>query len=329
MSIAFAIVAKPRIFISSTFFDLRQVREELERFIREMGYEPVRHETGAIPYYKEEPLESSAYREVELCDIIINIVGGRFGTASGDGSGNSITQRELATALERGIQVFIFVEQAVRAELDTYRLNKTTKGVKFSSVDDIRIFDFLDGLYQLKQNNPITPFQTAKDIVEFLRTQWAGLFQRFLREPTRVAEFRALDEMKSITNTLQQFVDFLTKASQNNEEAIKSLLLVNHPAFRRLAKLTGTQYRIFFENLDELNKWLEARNFEPQSPDQYDGDSIHEWWHPKTQYVLKITHNIFDENGRLLNFGSSWEDNWISTRKVEPPPADEPDDLPF
>jgi Domain of unknown function (DUF4062) len=326
-------VAKPRVFISSTFFDLRQVREELERFVREMGYEPVRHETGAIPYYKEEPLESSAYREVELCDIIVNIVGGRFGTASGDGSGNSITQRELATALERGVQVFIFVEQAVRAELDTCRLNKTTKGINYSSVDDIRILDFLDTLYQLKQNNPITSFQTAKDIVEFLRAQWAGLFQRFLREPTRIAEFRALEEMKSITATLQQTVDFLTKANQSNEEAVKNILLVNHPVFRRLAKLTGTNYRVFFENLDELNKWLKVRGYEPQETDHYDDDSLHEWWNERTKAVLKITRDIFDVDGRLLNFGGSWDDDWVSTRRVKSPPDENPDkhpdDIPF
>ena len=41
-------MAKPRIFISSTFYDLRQVREDLERTIRELGYEPVRNETGSI-----------------------------------------------------------------------------------------------------------------------------------------------------------------------------------------------------------------------------------------------------------------------------------------
>jgi len=322
-------VAKPRIFISSTFFDLRQVREELERFVRELGYEPVRHETGAIPYYKEGPLESSAYREVELCDIIINIVGGRFGTASGDGSGNSITQNELATALERGVQVFIFVEQSVRADLDTYRLNKTTQGLKYSSVDDVRVLEFLDGLYQLKQNNPITPFQTAKDIVEFLRAQWAGLFQRFLREPTRLAEFRALDEMKSITVTLQQFVDFFTKASQSNEEAIKSILLVNHPAFRRFGKLTRTPYRVFFETLDELNAWLKVRGFEPQEQTRFDEDSVYEWWNDRDRLVLKITHDIFDENGRLQNFGSSWDDDWIVKRKQEEPSTDEPDDIPF
>jgi hypothetical protein len=40
-------------------------REELERFIISMGYEPVRHETGAVPYAKTQALDESAYTEVE------------------------------------------------------------------------------------------------------------------------------------------------------------------------------------------------------------------------------------------------------------------------
>ena len=50
------LMAKPRVFISSTFYDLRQIREDLDRFILDMGYEPVRYETGAIPYSKTESL---------------------------------------------------------------------------------------------------------------------------------------------------------------------------------------------------------------------------------------------------------------------------------
>ena len=68
-------MARPRIFISSTFYDLRQVRSDIERSIRELGYEPVRHETGAVPYSKDEPLESGAYREIELSDVIVFITG--------------------------------------------------------------------------------------------------------------------------------------------------------------------------------------------------------------------------------------------------------------
>lgn len=35
-------MAKPRIFISSTFYDLRQVRSDLDQFIEALGYEPIR-----------------------------------------------------------------------------------------------------------------------------------------------------------------------------------------------------------------------------------------------------------------------------------------------
>lgn len=75
-------MARPRVFISSTFYDLRQIRDDLERFVRDLGYEPVRHETGAIPYGHESPPEEYAYREVETCDIVVAVIGGRFGSAS-------------------------------------------------------------------------------------------------------------------------------------------------------------------------------------------------------------------------------------------------------
>ena len=47
-------MAKPRVFISSTFYDLRQIRIELDKFLESMGYEPVRNEEGDIPYGKED-----------------------------------------------------------------------------------------------------------------------------------------------------------------------------------------------------------------------------------------------------------------------------------
>lgn len=34
-------MAKPRVFISSTFYDLKQVRSSLETFVRDLGFDPV------------------------------------------------------------------------------------------------------------------------------------------------------------------------------------------------------------------------------------------------------------------------------------------------
>jgi hypothetical protein len=117
-------MARPRVFISSTFYDLRQVREDLERMIRELGYESVRHEVGAVPYGKEDRPEEYAYREIELCDIVVSIIGGRFGTQSDQEPHYSISQNELRRALERGIQVFIFIEKNVLGEYSTYLLEQ-------------------------------------------------------------------------------------------------------------------------------------------------------------------------------------------------------------
>ena len=236
-------MAQPRIFISSTFYDLRQVRDDLERSILELGYEPVRHESGSVPYTKDERLEAAAYREVEQCDIIVAVVGGRFGTESQEEPGYSISNVELRRALERGIQVFVFVDKNVLGEHSTYKLNKDNKTIKYSAVNDARVFEFLDELYALPRNNHIASFEVASDITAYLKAQFAGLFQRFLQEQKRLPEMRVLDEMNSVAKTLKDVVGFLTE-ERKTDEAVKNILVANHPAFRRLATLTKTPYRV-------------------------------------------------------------------------------------
>ena len=305
-------MARPRVFISSTFYDLRHVREDLERFVKDLGYDPIRNETGSIPYGKDKAPEAYAYQEVELCDIIVTVIGGRFGTESQEG-GYSITQNELRRALEKNVQVFIFVEQGVHSEYSTYKLNKANKGVKYQYVDDVRVYDFLEKLYKLPSNNPIAAFQTSADIIEYLRAQWAGLFQRFLRDQNRVAEVKVIDEVKAVAGTLQQLVEFLTKERRNKDDAIQSILFTNHPAFRRFAAVTDTHYRVFFSDLTELNAWLKARNWKPvESDDAYDADSVLEWYSDKGDEYIKLTERIFDKAGKLKTYTEeTWKDEWI------------------
>ncbi|MDQ7778620.1 MAG: DUF4062 domain-containing protein, partial [Planctomycetota bacterium] len=141
-------MARPRVFISSTFYDLKQVRADVERFISSLGYEAIRHEAGAIPYAKQAPIEEATYREVGLCDIIVCIVGGRYGTGSATREG-SITQNELRRALERGVQVYVFIENSVYAEYRTYELNKDGTNTRYACVDNPAIFRFLDEVLSL------------------------------------------------------------------------------------------------------------------------------------------------------------------------------------
>ncbi len=318
-------MAKPRVFVSSTFYDLRQVREDLNRFISGMGYEAVLHEAGDIAYGKDSPPEGYLNREIEMCDILVCVIGGRYGTESQERPGLSITQQELSAAIRNQIQVFIFIEQAVNSEYNTYLANKGTAGIKYSFVDDVRVYEFIDSVSNLPKKNPIAPFQTASDIVEYLRNQWAGLFQRFLQDQKRLEEISALEEMKSMTGTLEHLVRFLTEERKDKDDAIQQILLANHPVFHQFQQLTKTGYRVFFTDEEELNRWLRARKWTPLPRDSYDEGSYREWSEEGSSRYIKLTEPIFDENGRLKVYtGDSWEDSWIQVigSEIE-------DELPF
>ena len=322
-------MAKPRVFISSTFYDLLYVREDLERFITGLGYEPIRHEAGQIPYGKDAPLEESAYREVALCDIIVCVIGGRYGTESRTREG-SITQNELEQALKKGVQVYVFVEQNVYSEYSTFQLNKDNTTTKYRFVDNIAIYQFLEKILALPQNNPVTPFGTSADICAYLQVQWAGLFQRFLQEEQRISELKVLDEMKSVATTLNELVKFLTTERRNKDDAIKSIIVANHPAFQAFAKLTGTTYRVFFTNTKELAEWLQARSYEPIDKAKYDQGSVYEWVNSKAKKYLKLTKEIFAGDGRLLPMTSDeWKDEFLQKADYTPPAPKPEDDLPF
>lgn len=51
-------MAVPRVFLSSTFFDLKQVRNNIGDFIKGLGYEPVMHEKSSVAYTYTTPLEN-------------------------------------------------------------------------------------------------------------------------------------------------------------------------------------------------------------------------------------------------------------------------------
>ena len=318
-------MAKPRVFVSSTFYDLRQVREDLDQFISGLGYEAVLHETGGIPYGKDSPPEGYLNREIEMCDILICVIGGRYGTESQEQPGSSITQQELNAAIENQVQVFIFVEQAVHSEYKTYSINKETDGIKYQFVDDPRIYEFIESVYKLPRNNPITPFQTATDIIGFLRNQWAGLFQRFLKDQKRLEEIRTLGEMKSVAGTLDHLVRFLTNERKDKDDAIHQILLANHPVFYRFQELTGTPYRVFFTDEEELDQWLRSRKWTPVSEESWDEGSFREWINlGRNQYII-LTEAIFDEEGKLRIYtANEWKNSWVQLNDWG-----EGDDLPF
>ena len=322
-------MARPRVFISSTYFDLRVVRNDLERFIKDMGYEAVLFERGHIPYEKDKALEDSCYREISSCDVLIAIIGGKFGTQSKD-EHNSITQKELKTAIELGKQIYVFVERPVHAEYKTYLANKDIVGFRASSVNDIRVFKFLEEIYSLPAGNPVEGFEISEDIIHYLREQWAGLFQRLLQESARQKEINIIEGLQTTAATLNQLVTFLTQEKSKGGEAIKDILLSSHPAFAAIKKSLAIQYRVVFHSIGELDALLGARGY---VRDQNPLDVEYFYWdHNKDAKGVRVKGDIFDENGKLRIFTpEQWDSKNVSTYVIPPPGAEEPpnDAVPF
>lgn len=330
-------MAKPRIFISSTFFDLRQVRADIDRFIRDIGYEPVRNEQGNIPYGKEEKLEEYCYREINNIDMLVSIIGGRFGSLSVH-EDYSVSQMEIKTALELDKQVFIFIDKNVYSEFKTYLSNKANKNINYHYVDNIKIYEFVEQLEGLPKNNPIQTFESSEEIVQFLKEQWAGLFQNYLQDQRRLKEINLLHGLENTANTLNQLINYLTEEKKGTENAFRDILISNHPAFERLTKLLSINYRIFFLTRDELSRWLKARSYMRVPSAKWNDPGIEEWsWTPagnKKEYILRVDSSIFDDNGNLKPAqANTWNDNFIKLDAIDLTLAKdltEPiDDLPF
>lgn len=320
-------MARPRIFISSTYYDLKFVRNDLEIFVRGMGYEPVLNERGAIAYGTNSKLEDYAYDEVGKADAVVAIIGGRFGTASAQGLG-SISNQEIKRALAGNLQVYVFIDRAVYTEYRTYLLNLDREDVRYQSVDDIRVFHFIREVEALPRNNAIAPFDSSADITDFLREQWAGAFQRYLTDQRTAVERRTLEDISATADTLRRLVDAVSanEPSASRSAEIRSIALEDHPIFSALKHALNVPYRVFFTSRSELDAWLKAaENFRHRvQPEGWDDASVEEWFRGDVKDdiairpydLLKIATQVFDENGRLKPYAESdWRDGLVTLER--------------
>ena len=322
-------MAHPRVFISSTYYDLKNVRADLERYIKDRGFDPVLNERGQIPYGNDEKLEEYCYKEIEHCDILVSIIGGRRGSSSSHDP-YSISQKELKTAINLGRPVYIFVEKSVLAEYKTYEKNKESKDIEYAAVDDKSVYQFMDEVFSLPINNQVAPFETSSDITEYLQEQWSGLFQRLLSDAARQRERILLEDLRGTVNTLNQLVTFLTEERRAGDQTIRDILLSNHPIFKDICKKINLPHRIFFTNKKEMTPLLNAWGYRRLDPNMWDNDSYEEWMNARVEpnRLLKIALEVFDENGKLRIFTpEEWKEDWVISYELEK--DDEYDDVPF
>lgn len=248
-------MARPRIFVSSTYYDLKHIRNSLELFIDGFGYESVLYEQGDIPFHHDSPLDVSCYDEIKSCNILVLIVGGRYGSPVSETDVepglefyNSVTKKEYETAREFDIPIYVFVEKNVHSEYHTYKKNRSNTTIKYAHVDNVGIFRLIDEIYAQKRNNLIRDFENFDDISCWLRDQWAGLFADFLSGKKRDNDLEDLSVqvsgLKDLSSVLKSYTESIMAKLQpdnfeqmikdsNNELRVRALeVFETHPMIR-------------------------------------------------------------------------------------------------
>lgn len=241
-------MAKPRIFVSSTCYDLKEIRSQIREFIQDYGYEPILSEFGDIFFdYGEHP-QDSCFKEIEKCQMFVLIIGNSFGSTyyrySNSSSPNSITMEEFEKSIRCDIPKHVFINRFVEYDYQNYvrawekHIRKLSSEGKLSD-DNIEnkkklrqdfdntypfasdsyknLFRFIERIYV--ENVGIQTFEYSSDIKDNLKLQWAGAMYTFLTKDKSIPkrEIASLSEkIDGVSATLRSLLE-VKDSSQGNE----------------------------------------------------------------------------------------------------------------
>lgn len=232
---------KPRIFVSSTFYDLKYIREDLSNYIKAHDFEPILFEDGDIGYVPGKKLDESCYENMKSADIVVLIIGGNYGSpATGEIKNKfeeymSITRKEFKKAVDEGIPLYVFIENKVYAEYEVYEANyekieRKREIINFKNTKDINVFRFIKEIKSISHIS-ITEFEKVTQIKDFLSKQWSDMFKQYLdylklKQDNKKVE-TAVDEMKTLIKKMNIMLDgvgkkiLTTDDSREYEEVIE------------------------------------------------------------------------------------------------------------
>jgi len=242
-------MARPRVFVSSTYYDLKHIRSSLENLINSLGFESILYERGQIAYLPEIPLDKSCYKEVENADIFIIIIGRRYGSEKSGSKKkkekqffdqyDSITMQEYKTAVDRKIPTYILIEKSVYSEFETYLKNKNNESINYVHVDSVNIFPLIENI--LSQPNPVHQFDGFSDIEIWLKEQWAGLFRDLIKNRSEQIQIASLasqvNSLTEINETLRRYLEvIIPKISPDSEDLISTESMRLETIYQRLMR---------------------------------------------------------------------------------------------
>jgi len=261
-----------KIFLSSTCYDLKQIRKDLFEYLYSAGYTPFLSENHDFPINpQKDTIENCIDNVKNNTDIFILVVGNRYGFQIENGK--SITNTEYLYAKKLGLPIYVFIYKPIISILPIWKKNK--KGDFSDSVDSTKIFEFVQDLRET-DNNWCFEFETAQDIVKVLKVQFSYLFKESLKIRTR------------FNSNLPNFYKKLTPEAINillNKEDMFEVLFFTQTLEDELIKFEELKYDFEYQILFKSKKRIDNDN------------ELHRWLNKNFQSV----NNIIDSANNLMN----------------------------
>ncbi len=248
-------MAKPRIFLSSTCFDLGDARATLTSFLEGCGFEVLNSQSGSFGVKPKVHSHDACLAMMEQADYVVLIIGGRRG-GTYVGSEKSITNEEIRAAQKLERPIFAFLDKRVDSLRATYRKNP---GADFTpTVDDIRIFDFIDTIAAGHEDNWLHLFDNVNDIKSSLTAQFAYLLLLYSQGLRKKATKAPAQGSKPVT-----FPSSL-EGAPGDDEAEKAVFRAGlRQVYDSLSKLNRADVKDSAKQEQMKAIWLIAKHGEP------------------------------------------------------------------
>lgn len=173
-----------KIFISSTAYDLIDVRAELCHAIPNWDHIALAHENPGFPKPLDKHSHDICLEAASNCDIFLLIVGSRYGNVYAGsnpdyiGKNLSITRCEADVAYKSGIGFMTYVRDIVWHERKQYNDFIKRGGIKEAYpcliAENAEIFEFLNDINRRSTSNWIETFNNSVQLKEHLNGWLTG-----------------------------------------------------------------------------------------------------------------------------------------------------------
>lgn len=183
----------PNVFLSSSCFELRDLRAAVRQWLTEMGFNPILSDVGGFPHSDGIPPYAACLKTLEECSLVIGVVDRYYGHTFDDWgpypryAGLAPTHAELRHALDMGKRVILYVHDDTWKFYEVWRKNCDAFATSAPEGLDVRT---LEMFHELKKRTPapwIDHFSDVASLLTSLKSEIINQLYLHLREREKEA----------------------------------------------------------------------------------------------------------------------------------------------